>query len=88
MMIEGRADVDQKDASGQTALMAAAKFGDAALSKVLLDCGADPTVEDDLGRTATDMVKVEPVVEAPWGGTHNAPCPWAPHPRAPGSVLA
>jgi len=65
MVIETRADLNLKDAFGQTPLMLAARQGDAELSKILLDAGADATEEDILGRSAADMVKVAVVEDGP-----------------------
>jgi len=65
MMLEGRADVNGTDGSGQTALMAAAKQGSVDLARALMDRGADPVAQDSLGRTAADMVKVAPAEDRP-----------------------
>jgi len=61
MVILARADVNIKDNLGHTPLMLAARLADKELTKILLDAGADATEEDVLGRSAGDMVKVEPV---------------------------
>eukprot|EP00811_Abedinium_folium_P002335 NODE_1213_length_2559_cov_4.817434.p1 GENE.NODE_1213_length_2559_cov_4.817434~~NODE_1213_length_2559_cov_4.817434.p1 ORF type:complete len:834 (-),score=313.21 NODE_1213_length_2559_cov_4.817434:57-2480(-) len=60
MLIQARADINVKDALGQTALMMAARAGNNEMTKLLLEAGADATEEDALGRSAGDMVKVLP----------------------------
>lgn len=66
MIIEANADVNLKDVAGQTPLMMAARQGSKELSKILLEAGADAAQEDDLGRSAGDMVKViEPEKDHP-----------------------
>lgn len=65
MVVEAKADVNAKDFAGQTALMAAAKQGDEELSRVLLDFGADAAQQDDLGRSAKDMVDAPPKEDRP-----------------------
>mmetsp|Transcript_72530 Transcript_72530/g.125861 ORF Transcript_72530/g.125861 Transcript_72530/m.125861 type:complete len:833 (-) Transcript_72530:86-2584(-) len=63
MVIQARADLNVKDTFGQTPLMMAARQSDSELSKMLLDGGADATEEDVLGRSAAEMVKVQPLEE-------------------------
>lgn len=53
MLIEGGAEVDLKDATGQTALHLAAR-GHGAVAEVLLDRRAVPDARDNNGRTAAD----------------------------------
>jgi len=61
MVLEAKADLNQKDRYGQTPLMLAAKKGSTELGKMMLEAGADPTVEDPMGRSAADLVKVLPL---------------------------
>lgn len=61
LVIDAKANVNAKDALGQTPLMAAAKQGSEGLVRLLLDAGADAAEEDTLGRSAGDMVKVLPI---------------------------
>lgn len=56
MLVEGQADVNRKDACGQTPLMAAAKAGNRDLVQFLLDSGANAAEQDDLGRSAAELV--------------------------------
>jgi ankyrin repeat protein len=52
MLVEGGADVNRRQAGGFTPLMSAARNGDDELTELLLARGANPTLEDDDGRTA------------------------------------
>ena len=55
-LIEGGADVNAANQSGQTALMMAALFGRGEIVSLLLAHGADPNVRDASGKTARDLV--------------------------------
>jgi len=50
-LVEAGADISAQDDSKSTALHYAAKMGDFAVSKLLLDRGADTTVQNDKGNT-------------------------------------
>ena len=55
-LIEGGADVNQKDKEGQTPLHTAALFCYPKIAQALLDNGADKTIKDNDGSTAMEMV--------------------------------
>ena len=59
-LIEGGADVNQKDKEGATPLHTAALFCYPKIVQALLDNGADKTIKDNDGQTALEMV------EFPW----------------------
>jgi len=48
---------------GYTALMIASSNGNAALTKLLLDNGADGTAKDKAGETASDLAKSDAIRE-------------------------
>jgi len=54
-LLEKRADVNEKDTEGTTALMAAVSQGRIDIVKVLIDKGADVNVKDNSGFTALAM---------------------------------
>lgn len=55
-LIEGGADVNQKDKEGQTPLHTAALFCYPKIAQALLDNGADKTIKGNDGQTALEMV--------------------------------
>jgi hypothetical protein len=55
-LIEGGADVNQKEKEGQTPLHTAALFCYPKIAQALLDNGADKTIKDNDGSTALEMV--------------------------------
>ncbi len=69
LLIDGGGDVDQRGRSGRTPLMYAAHVAyrhGAALRKavpLLLEAGADPNLEDELGHTAWSLARA-PLIEA------------------------
>jgi ankyrin repeat protein len=65
-LIDGKAEIDGVGTSNQTALMIAAKFGDAGMVKLLLDRGSDPSItdKDDRNEIALHMVVREDRIDA------------------------
>lgn len=59
-LLDAGAMVNARDAGGQTPLMHAAHFGRRAAAEILLARGADPTIRDELGRTAAAMTGNSP----------------------------
>jgi uncharacterized protein len=55
LLSTGNVDVNSGNAEGQTPLKLAAKRGTKETIKVLLDAGADPGLENDMGQTAMDI---------------------------------
>jgi len=51
---EGKANVNQLNSNGATALIFAATFGQVEIIKILLDAGADRSIKDGRGKTAKD----------------------------------
>ena len=64
LLVDKNANVNARDASGETALMVAAERGNAAVLKLLVQKGADPSARDLLGRTAYDTAFSAHKVEA------------------------
>jgi ankyrin repeat protein len=52
LLVDGGADVNERQSGGYTPLMSAAQNGDEDLTELLLARGADPTLEDDQGLSA------------------------------------
>jgi len=57
-LIAARADIDARGPGGQTPLMAAAANGDAGITAVLLDAGANPLARDAAGKSPMDYAQV------------------------------
>ena len=57
LLLARGADPNAQDATGRTALAAAAEYGDPELVRVLLQAGADPERKDGEGRTAAARVR-------------------------------
>jgi ankyrin repeat protein len=55
LLVERSAPVDAQQDGGFTALHTAAQHGDMALAKLLIANGADPAIETDEGKTASDL---------------------------------
>lgn len=55
MLSESGADLNLKNKDGRTALMETADRGYIAVVQALLECGANPLVRDNQGRTALDI---------------------------------
>ena len=55
LLLEHHAYIDAESPNGTTPLMMAAKYGTPAAVKFLLEAGADPTLKNQLGLTATDF---------------------------------
>ena len=49
--------IDEQDEDGRTALMFSAMWGSASVMKFLLEKGADKTLKDNSGLSATELVK-------------------------------
>ena len=58
-LLEAGVNVDSRDATGRTALMAAAKHRRTEVAEVLLDHGADPALVDSRGWTALTVASTE-----------------------------
>ncbi|KGA00790.1 hypothetical protein KP05_17100 [Cobetia amphilecti] len=52
-------DVDHRNYSGQTALMMASLFGNEDIIKLLLQAGADPSIQDARGNTAQSLAAAQ-----------------------------
>lgn len=65
-------DINARDGKGQTPLMLAAAYNNAAICELLLVAGADPGLLDDLGRTALDIAQAARAVDA--ASTIQAAC--------------
>lgn len=63
--IDARADVNRRDAKGQTALMLAARKESFATCRELLWAGADATLEDKSGRDAAEQIQQETEANLP-----------------------
>ena len=57
LMTQPDCDVDTGESNGRTTLMAAARSGDFAAVKLLLEHGADANFKDSDGRTALDYAR-------------------------------
>ncbi len=57
LLLDAKADVDARDARGETALMAAARANRGAVVQLLMARGADATVTDCAGQTALDIAR-------------------------------
>jgi len=57
-LLDGGAQVDDKDNRGRTALMITAEGGHAGIADLLLARGADPSLEDKAGKRAADLTVV------------------------------
>lgn len=56
-LLSNMAIIDYQDIDGMTPLMAAVDKEHLQTAKVLLDEGADPSIEDETGKTAFDIAK-------------------------------
>ena len=54
-LLDGGANIDDRDARGRTALMTAAEGGRADVVTLLLSRGADPSLRDNAGKRAADL---------------------------------
>lgn len=57
ILLEHSAYIDAESPNGSTPLMMAAMYGNAECVKILLDDGADPTLKNQLGLTASDFAR-------------------------------
>jgi quinoprotein dehydrogenase-associated probable ABC transporter substrate-binding protein len=64
ILIERGADINAQSKSGITALMVAATHNSAPMIGFLMDAGADPTVKNNLGLTASDVAEKNGNLEA------------------------
>jgi ankyrin repeat protein len=55
-------DVNGRGCQRQTPLFCAALYPDVPMIRILLDAGADPSVRDDSGKTALDIVTALPPI--------------------------
>ena len=63
LLIEHGANVNTVNFNGATALIFAATFARTTLVKLLLNCGADASLEDDRGHSALDHAKIQGIRE-------------------------
>ena len=63
-LVAAGAGIDVRNDRGQTPLHQAVRFRDAAVVEVLLDAGADPSLEDNEGNRAADLVAGNPGIES------------------------
>jgi len=54
-LLDAGARIDDRDARGRTALMIAAEGGHAGIANLLLERGADPSLQDKAGKRAADL---------------------------------
>ena len=57
ILLEHSAYIDAESPNGSTPLMMAAMYGNAECVKILLDAGADPSLKNQLGLTASDFAR-------------------------------
>jgi ankyrin repeat protein len=57
ILLEHSAYIDAESPNGSTPLMMAAMYGNAECVKILLDAGADPTLKNQLGLSASDFAR-------------------------------
>jgi len=63
LLLEGGANVDARDANGNTPLYWTVIFSNPEAAKLLLDYGADPKVKDNQGRTPLEQAILEKETE-------------------------
>ena len=57
LLAQPKIEVDKRDIDGQTALLVAAKKGNARIVDLLLEAGADPTLKNERGETPEDKAQ-------------------------------
>ncbi len=62
--LDSRANVNHEKRDGWTALMLAARYNQNEVAKVLLECGANTDIKNNLGKTAWDYAKDEIIMLA------------------------